>query len=376
MRILLLADLDSSHTIKWATALARRGHQIFLFGIHSFTTDSYESYDQIQVLNAGQFSCDGEEGALKKGVYLKTLPTLMRTIKTFTPDLIHAHYASSYGFLATMTGFQPFLLSVWGSDIDSFPKKSFLHHYYLCWILKRANSILATSQYLATQVKKRVGISPIVIPFGIDPVFYKPYLQAHMNSFTFGVAKNLAPYTGIDTIIKAFGFVVKKNPGMSVRLVIAGNGSEKLKLKELVQSLNLNDQVEFAGTIQYEKMPHFYSRLSAYINVPHRESFGVAVLEAMSSALPVIVSNIGGLPEIVHDGETGFLVPPRNPKLLATKMEQLLLNHDLCRQLGQNGRNFVKKRYNWETCVDRLEQVYSRTLNPNKGYESITDSKR
>ncbi len=113
MRLLLLSNPNSAHTIKWAKSLANSGVDIIIFGLGNFVVDDYADYNNIEVLTLDE-SVSRREGSLSKLKYLKALPAIKKIIKKFKIDILHAHYASSYGLLGSLSGFSPFILSVWG----------------------------------------------------------------------------------------------------------------------------------------------------------------------------------------------------------------------------------------------------------------------
>ena len=137
MKILLLADPSSSHTIKWANALFENGMDVFLFGLSEFDPSPYDPDIKIESLKTPSFIKSRLNGNILKSVYVTKLPALKRVIKSFKPDILHSHYAASYGFLGALTGFHPFINSVWGIDISIFPNVSFLHRNIIKYTLEK-----------------------------------------------------------------------------------------------------------------------------------------------------------------------------------------------------------------------------------------------
>jgi glycosyltransferase involved in cell wall biosynthesis len=135
-------------------------------------------------------------------------------------------------------------------------------------------------------------------------------------------------------------------------------------LKALVKELNLENETVFTGRIDYDLISHYHNMLSIYValSVIDSESFGVAVIEASACEKPVVVSNVGGLPEVVEDGATGFVVPPRNPEKAAEAIEKLILDKELCLKMGRAGRKRVKKLYRWDDNVKQLISIYQIIL--------------
>jgi len=314
MKLLLLSDPNSVHTMKWAKSLAYKGINIVIFGLGDFTVQDYDGIKNIKVQTLNEV-VTSNEGAWSKLKYLKALPTLKKIIKEFQPDIVHAHYASSYGLLGALSGFSPFVLSVWGSDIFSFPKKSFLHKMVLKYNLQKADKILSTSHIMAKETTLYTGKEIEVIPFGIDIKQFKPMNIESLfakNDIVIGTIKTLEKKYGIEYLLRAFKIVSDKYPVLSLKLLIVGSGSLKKYLKDLSGELNIEDKTVFTGKVPFAAVPKYHNMLSVSVSVSNSESFGVAIIEASACAKPVVVSNVGGLPEVVEDGVSGFVVESRN----------------------------------------------------------------
>ena len=141
MRILFLADAQSSHTRKWILNLSEKGFDIHLFSLHNPPADWYNSNINVYSFGLEMKIKDLSEKSIRKAVYFKAIKKIKEIIKNVKPDLLHSHYASSYGFLGSMTNFHPYYISVWGSDIESFPYKSAFHKLLIRYALKKADKI-------------------------------------------------------------------------------------------------------------------------------------------------------------------------------------------------------------------------------------------
>src|SRR4030043_1273427 len=154
MRILLLSNLLSTHTIRWAKALTKT-HDILIFGFSLPTPELKDELDGINYLSMGiRDSKPFRNYSLKKLSYFKAIPRIRKIIKNYKPDLLHAHYATSYGLIGALSGFHPFIISVWGSDVYDFPYRSIFHKILLKHNLSKADIILSTSHAMADQVRK------------------------------------------------------------------------------------------------------------------------------------------------------------------------------------------------------------------------------
>ena len=188
-----------------------------------------------------------------------------------------------------------------------------------------------------------------------------------MFNFTYyviGTVKTLERKYGIEYLIKAFKILSDKYPELPLKLLIVGGGSLETELKNLAKELGIWNKTIFTGKVPFEEVPVYHNMLSVSVSVSvsESESFGVAVVEAMACGKPVVVSNVGGLPEVVEDGKTGFVVPPKNPEKTAEAIERLVLDKDLRKNMGQAARDRVINLYNWDNCVDRMIKIYDEAI--------------
>lgn len=364
MKILLLADINSEHTERWAIGLASKGFTVGLFSLNSTNFKWWESNKNIVNLRPKLLPNNASK-LLTKLAYIKVLPDLKQAIDAFLPDILHAHYASSYGLLGRLSGFRPFIISAWGTDVMRFPQKSWLNKKLLKKNFEKADVIQATSNTIKEYINKLAFDSVKVIPFGVDTAIFKPQENSTLSNekpFVISTIKSLEKTYCIDIIIMAFSEVVKKYPDNKLRLMIVGEGSELINLKKLVDDLNMTNEVEFTGRIKYADIPHYHNRTDIFVNISEYESFGVSVIEAMACEKPVIVTNQGGLKEIVEDNNCGLLVPIRNVAETINAIEKLLLDQNLRQELGKKGRKLVLEHYNWKDNLQEQVAVYNSLL--------------
>ena len=365
----MLADPTSSHTIKWARSLATHDLKIGIFGLTTVDTSIYQDYPTITLFSAGFTftTVKSSLASLNKLQYLRALPHLKKVIHYFKPDIIHAHFATSYGLLGALSGFHPYLISVWGSDVYDFPRKSFLHQALLRFNLRQADKILSTSHIMATETGPHTYAPVEVTPFGIDIDIFKPFLVNGLFKFgdiVIGTVKTLEKKYGIEYLIRAFKILKQRNPTLPLKLLIVGGGSQEKCLKDLTEELQLEGDTIFTGRVPYDQVPDYYNMLTIFValSTQDSESFGVAVIEASACEKPVVVANVGGLPEVVEDGTTGLVVPARNPEKAAAAIEQLIHDEALRRKMGKQGRERVKRLYNWPNNVAQMIDIYRRVL--------------
>ena len=181
-------------------------------------------------------------------------------------------------------------------------------------------------------------------------------------TFVIGNVKALKYCYGIDTLIRAFALVCRRNSGLDTRLLIAGTGPDREDFERLCDELGVRDRVDFLGFIPNEQLPALYARFDVAVSLSRDESFGVVAVEAMSCQCPVVTSDAEGFQEVVADGETGFVVPKENPEAAADAIQRFIDNPDLRRTMGAAGRQRVAQLYDWEKNVDTMISIYRDIL--------------
>jgi len=368
MKIFILSDAGSIHTKRWVKSLAENGCEIFLFGLLSTDLSFYDNMPNVKVYCYGfKFRKNSRtyKWIMGKVLYFKALPKIKQKINEFSPDIVHAHYASSFGLLGALIDFHPYIVSVWGSDVYDYPRAGFIYKKLLKYTLKKADMILSTSNVMAKETAKYTDKKIGITPFGVDTSWFRPMLDlCPRASFVVGNVKTLAPKYGIDVLIKSFARVVENNPKLPLQLRIAGDGPQKEELVALTQKLGIAEKVDFVGYILNDKLPEFYNSISVAVSlsVLNSESFGVVAVEAMSCECPVVTSDADGFTEVVEDGVTGFIVPKKDVEAAANAIQKFIDDSDLRQKIGTAGRERVKKLYEWNDNVQTMISYYKSIL--------------
>ncbi len=366
MKLLILSDANSTHTLKWIQSLCQKeSYDIFLFSFFKPNSTSINIYKKYNI----KFSSPNLESKIRnirrpnlsKIIYLKSLFDLKKIIKKFKPDIVHAHYASSYGVLGLLTGFKPFILSVWGSDIYHFPYLNPLNKIIMKKIIHKSDKICSSSIAMKKIITKEYGREEIeVVPFGIDTDRFKPNKQKK-NQFVVGTIKSIENHNGIECLLDAAKIVIhdlKKD----INFVIVGEGSLRKQMESRAIELKIEKMVKFLGYVNHEKVYKHFQNLSLFVAVSKRESFGVSILEAAACEVPSITSNIGGLPEVNIDKLTGIVIKPDNPIDLAGSIIKLYENKDLRTKMGKSARERVIKKFNWKDNVNEMIKIYNSSI--------------
>lgn len=371
MKVLLLAPANSVHTHRWVEGLHSRGVEVVLVSQHD-----PESWQPPEGVRSHRLRIAGRLG------YFLNVPAMRRLIARERPDLLNAHYASGYGTTAALAGFAPTLLSVWGSDVYDFPFEARWKGRLLRRNLARASRIASTSEVMARQTNSLLDLrKPVLItPFGVDGELFHPRPRRDPDLLTIGTVKTLAHKYGIDMLIAAFAALLSESDRAMaslrprLRLVIVGGGDERPRLEAQAAQLGVADRVRFIGPVPHAQVPDWLNTFDIYVAASRldSESFGVAAVEAGACGIPVIVSDVGGLPEVVVDGLTGCVVPRENSTALAAAIRRLALNPELRLAMGRAGRLHAMQNYSWDRCVERMLDAYRQTLDEGRSCESCT----
>jgi glycosyltransferase involved in cell wall biosynthesis len=247
-------------------------------------------------------------------------------------DLVHAHWLPS-GAVALAAG-KPFVVQVWGTDIELARRLPRLARA----VLRRARGVIAPSNALAAEARRLGARDVSVIPNGV--------------SLPDAVGEEAQPpevlYAGRLSREKGILELVAASDGLP--LVVAGDGPLRAQVPQA------------RGFVPNDRLQDLYARAAVVACPSHREGFGVACAEAMAHARPVVASSVGGLKDLVVDGETGVLVPPRDVAALRQALERLLADRELRRRLGSAGRERIRRHFSWDRFSAETIRAYEGAL--------------
>jgi len=239
-------------------------------------------------------------------------------------------------------------------------------------IIEGVDSIICATEQERTLIEVLYAADPArihVIPLGVDIGRFKPEDKAAARE-ALGLKDErivlfvgrIEPLKGVDILINAAA-LLDSDVECSV-LIVGGDESTKTqlgKLRDLARLRGIEHRVAFTGAVDHDRLPLYYNAADICVVPSHYESFGLVAVEAMASGLPVVASRVGGLTGTVRDGETGYLVPWLCPEPFAERIELLLDNEPLRRNLGEAARDAVA-RYRWENVAEGVLDVYESLI--------------
>ncbi len=284
-----------------------------------------------------------------------TVFRLARLLRQRNIDVIHTHLSTAS------------LLGAFAARLAGKRSVAHVHGLNTATCFRKSDAVIAVSgavkSHLSGQGMDERKIH--VVHGGVDPAKFQPVRAAEArrnlgydpDSPIFGVFGRLSNEKGQRTAVEAMSFLLQNN--RRARLLIVGDGRDREELAALAASLGIADHVHFTG-FQTDIRP-FMSACDAVIVPSVKEGFGLAAVEAMAMERPVIASATGGLPEIVIQGETGFLIPCSDPNAVARSMESIIVDGDIAQAMGARGRERAREHFDLSKQIARVLTVLRET---------------
>lgn len=348
MKICLIGNPKNIHFKRWAVSLHEKGINICTYSI---------------------IRSDGFAGIPNYRFYYRKLPLFntswesyrfLRFLNGIDADIFHMHYLRYSLFMKQLIKTRRFMITPFGSEIFSelFPEQKNVKKV----LIENAKLVTASSTFLLNAIAEQ-GYkvrNKSLIYFGVDRKLFKPLPVQKPPKFRVGFVKHLNSYYGIEELVKAIEILLKK--GSDAELHIYGDGPLKQKLSDYIISHKLEQYIFLFGEVDHQSLPEIYNQFNVVV-MPSisQEAFGVAAIEAQACGIPVIASDIGGIPEAVANGETGILTEPGNVNQIAEAIETLMNDEALRIKMSNNAVEWSKK-FEWEQSVGAMIEAYESLL--------------
>ncbi len=380
--------------LRQMTGMVDRGHEIDIYSLHRTKSKivhaavgKYSLLDKAYYLDEGLPSAPARRvlGGLFKTVgysfrYPATTWSALSPLLKYRAHLVPAPYFlgnvldwrkrrydvvhCQYGHLGLLMGYAgdiwraKLVVSFRGHDFANLPKIYGANMYRS--IFRRADAITTTSEFGRQQIIK-LGCDPskvfrVYSPTPTSDFAFRERGLAHSGPITLISVGRLIPNKGQEWVIRAMADVTKTHPGVVYEIV--GDGPDRVRLETLVAELGLTRTVRFTGAVTSLQVADALNKADIFIMPSIQEALGNAAVEALASGLPIIASNVGGLPEVVIDGVTGFLVPPGDAGAIAQKVLDLLERPETWPAMGRAGRFHAEANFDITSHMDRILEVY------------------
>jgi glycosyltransferase involved in cell wall biosynthesis len=300
---------------------------------------------------------------------LSVIAALTRTIREHRIALVHAHefYMSTVGAVVAHLTHTPLVLTVHGRNY--YPERRRRRVIYRM-AATRAAKVVAVSRDLQQYFCRTTGVRPdqvdviyngvgvgrfdersrdagLLAPFGIPA-----------NAPILGTVGNLYPVKGQIFLIRAARAVLDRVPDLHV--IILGRGELHDALNAEAAALGIQDRIHLLG--YRDDASRWFGVMTVFALPSLSEGLPLSLLEAMAAGLPAVVTSVGGMPEVVQEGQTGFIVPPRDTEALSARLTVLLKDPPLANKMGLAGRRLVEARFSLNRMAEDYRDLYARTL--------------
>lgn len=284
-------------------------------------------------------------------------------------DIIHAHYAHPPGFVSVILSKitkNPVIISCHGSDIHEYTESSYpdkRRRQRVLYAIKNADCLIAVSNFLKEKIIN-LGIEDAkikVVPNGVKKeIFYPINMTAAREKLKLPIDKKvilnigiLTPIKGTINLINAFAELIKKENDFL--LIIIGDGPLRSDLEVKAQTLNIANHIRFLGYLPGDELIYWFNAANLFVLPSLGEGFGMVLIESLSCGIPVVASNVGGIPEIINKEDMGILVPPGDAIKLADGLLQALNKKWDSKRLIDRARY-----YSWENVARLTSNIYER----------------
>ena len=341
----LLGDANSVHLRRWAQEMIERGWRV-------------------SVVTARPQPIDGVEQRAIPPVWrsrdwLLRVGDARRAVTVLAPDLVHAHYVSSYGYLAARIGRHPLVLTAWGSDLLVTPRRSRAMRWLTGWTLRRADLVTGDSMDLVAEVDRYRPRCPTVqINWGADMTRFTPSSWSVRAPFDIVSLRSWEPCYRIDRIVEALALL---RPQVPARLHLLGGGSQEAALRVQVAALGLQDAVFFHGRVDDAAMVAVLQRCKASVSLPDSDATSVSVLESMACGVPVVASDLPANRQWLG-AEPRLLVPVGDAMALSKALHLLWQDEALARRVAEAQLDRMRRYGGRRAQMDRMDSLYRGLL--------------
>jgi glycosyltransferase involved in cell wall biosynthesis len=303
----------------------------------------------------------------------------LREGRDFEADVVHAHWAIPSGLAAVRAAKKldrPVVITMHGGDVYvnpsqgyDFPTRWYVRPF-LRWTLRTADALTAITDDCRRHAL-RAGAPDDrirIVTNGADLRRFRPAegpIERPYGERMVFACRQLFPRKGIRFLIEAAALLKPRFPDL--KLVLAGDGFERPDLERLAQERGLGGDCVFLGWVPNAELPQYYQASAVSVIPSLEEGFGIPAAEAMGCAIPVVASDAGGLPEVVEDGVTGYVVPKGNVEALAEAVGKLLADDDLRGRMGHAARERAVRLFDWDVTARAFEEVYRVVRNGRHG---------
>lgn len=344
----LLGDAESVHLRRWAGEMLARGLRVSVVTARPGPIDGVEQ----RVLAPVRRSTDWLWRARETKAHLRAL----------APDLVHAHYVTSYGHLGARAGHHPLVITAWGSDLLVTPHRHPTLRWLTAWTLRRADLLTGDSPDLIDRLSEFAPRVPgQLVHWGVDSVLFRAGDWAAKRGFQIVSLRAWEPNYRIDAIVQAVARLYEWRPQADVTLHLLGGGTGEAALRALAGGLGLGERVRFHGRVGDAGMVDVMQACKVSVSVPVSDATSVSVLESMACALPVLASDLPANRYWLGAGD-GVLLPAVDADTLAAALARLFDDDPRAERIGRANQARIERNGARAVQMDAMAALYHGLL--------------
>ena len=349
LRIAVVANVNSIHTIRWVNWLNDKGHQVQIFSLNEGENCAYfgpePALDRSLIFNLGS-------------AVRRTTKKLQSEIDSFGPDIVHGFSLVNHGMYASRISNYPKVMTALGSDVLISPNESKL----LAWIVKKtvnnSNLVISVADHLNQLICewKNGDVNAIVSPLGIDVEKFKTLKKENLIIFNRGFQEVYSPFTILEAVEKISDKI------QNYKVIMCGKGPLLDKCQKFVEEKKLEELVTFSGYVPNEELIDLLGRSKILISPALSDGTPVSILEGLASGCVILSSDIPANKFWTVRNKTGLSFQTQNSSQLAELIVEVINNEKLNNDALVNGPKLVKEHADWETEMSRIENEYRKLI--------------
>lgn len=356
MRILYVSDAASVHTQRWAESFRDQGDDVH---VASFRPAQIAG---VQVHLLPTFG-------LGRAGYLLTVPLLQRLCARLRPAVVHAHYLTSYGFVAAAARLRPLVVTAWGSDVLLSPQESVASRWLTGVALRNADEVTTVAAHMnAGVIAMGAAASRVtVLPFGVDTDLFKPPvgMREAVPPLRIISTRNFTSLYSVHTLVEAARQL--HAGGMALRLDLVGDGPLRSSLQAQVVAAGLQDLAQFHGHVDHPRLAQLLGAAHVYVSTAVSDGSSVSLNEAMACGCFPVAPDIAANAQWVRQGDNGLMFKTGDANALATCIASAAADASWRAAAAQSNRAQVQASANWQHTVQRMRIIYERVMQQAQG---------
>ncbi len=364
------AEIFTQHLAEYMVA---RSHQVdIVTGLLRKPSIAYDNWQkELDVINGVNVYRVRVPNVKYAGIAAGILRMLTKSLKLNRQngyDVIHSHIFPAMVCGALSKRDKKLIITLQGGDIGEYKESGrfirMMEMPFIAWSLRKADLVHCVSTHIAGAAKRLGAGDVTVVPNGVDTSVFRPQdkyqlrkkLGYKLKEKIIVSTSRLTPKNGLDYLIRA------TVPLSDVKLIIIGEGEQRKQLESMIQNLKLKKRVFLLGALPHQDLPQYLAIADVFCRPSVNEGFGISFIESMACRIPTIGTAVGGITDIIKDGENGMLVPPEDARALSRVLKRVIEDGNLSRRIAERGYQTVKARFTWEEVLKQMENIYEGLL--------------